>query len=931
MKLRTQLYIDTSENILEDEPNYELVEFFDFEQIEITETIKNIQEFDVVFTDYTKEFVVPASKNNNKIFQHYYSTNLINSFDARIKRRARIFINGVFFKQGFVRLSSSKIKNGYAYSYTLNFFGGLSGLSDVLGEDKLASLDFLSKFNHEFNLANVKSGLTKGLQYNGFEMEEYTNGSRDIVYPLISVQNRWFYDSQAATAPSEFQEGLSVNIYNDVSSSPSASFGINYKQLKPAIKISNVFQAIEERYESINFKPDCFLYSSRLDELYLLLHNRKGSLSQGEGDAEPETNTLTVYSANGSSDFNLNNLDERVLPIITFSEFRLTREVRDVTNLTFNVNITTPSSGDFRYTMQILDGNNVLASKESTSQTDSLSTSLESQSYKRWDDIRFQVTSSGSVAEYTVSMDVSDRFESRTIAQSLNGDDWTFIDSNDQSFPTIDTTQSFTQNVELFRQIPDMTILDFMTGVFKMFNLVADVDEDGLINVVPLNEYYLSGVDRDITDYVDSYNYDVERLQLYGNINFKYSEPKTFGIVNHNEQTQDEYGDLSFDVTENGQNNNFVFDKSTYEVKVPFEKLYFDRLSDEFNGNITPIVNGWLVNEDQEPIVPKAVLFFNINSSVNTSLYKFGLLDDGTYLTSYNRPSNFNSDESLSINFNAENTELGTGLNSNSLFEIYYKSYISNIFNKQSRNLKMEARFPLSFLFEYNLSDRLLINGSPYFINEVTTNLNTGKSQLDLISAYSIDLEDFVDTTPPADVVGLSLESGGVDRIRVMWNPNSETDLAGYKVYVYEVLYATIGTQTSYGITGLTAATSYDIKITAYDEAGNESLLSSATELTVTTGTASDNTPPTQPKNLIPTIIGSTGFSITWDESTDDVAVTGYTVYLDGIAEPTTTNNSYTFSGLTANTKYDVYVEAFDAAGNTSIQSETLTVKTIVI
>ena len=49
MRLKTQLYIDTSDNTIDEEAKYELVDFFDFESIEITETIKNIQEFDLVF------------------------------------------------------------------------------------------------------------------------------------------------------------------------------------------------------------------------------------------------------------------------------------------------------------------------------------------------------------------------------------------------------------------------------------------------------------------------------------------------------------------------------------------------------------------------------------------------------------------------------------------------------------------------------------------------------------------------------------------------------------------------------------------------------------------------------------------------------------------------------------------------------------------
>ena len=165
MKLKCQLYIDVGTDPTSDTPNYQLVEFFDFESIEITSSIKTIQEVDKVFTDYSREFVIPASNSNNKIFQHFYNTNLTDGFDARIKRRARIFLNGVFFKQGYVRLQSSQVKDGYAYSYTLGFFGALSGLEDVIGEDELSDLTYLKRYNHDYGADQVFNGLTSGLQY----------------------------------------------------------------------------------------------------------------------------------------------------------------------------------------------------------------------------------------------------------------------------------------------------------------------------------------------------------------------------------------------------------------------------------------------------------------------------------------------------------------------------------------------------------------------------------------------------------------------------------------------------------------------------------------------------------------------------------------------------------------------------------------------
>ena len=258
--------------------------------------------------------------------------------------------------------------------------------------------------------------------------------------------------------------------------------------------------------------------------------------------------------------------------------------------------------------------------------------------------------------------------------------------------------------------------------------------------------------------------------------------------------------------------------------------------------------------------------------------------------------------------------------------------------NKESRNIKIEGRLPLSFLFEYSLADRLLINGSPFIINEVTTNLNTGKSQLDLITAFEIDLEEFVDVTPPANVAGLTVEGTSPTTISVIWNGNIETDLAGYKVYYKEtadstyILYSTLGTQTNVKLIGLDQSTSYDIKITAYDEAGNESDLVSATSVTTSTGAVTDVQAPSIPQNLRSTIIGSNAFSVAWDASTDNVAVTAYEVYLDNVLQsPDATDTSYTFTTLVPDTEYEVRVLAKDAAGNESAKSTPLTVRTIII
>lgn len=64
--------------------------------------------------------------------------------------------------------------------------------------------------------------------------------------------------------------------------------------------------------------------------------------------------------------------------------------------------------------------------------------------------------------------------------------------------------------------------------------------------------------------------------------------------------------------------------------------------------------------------------------------------------------------------------------------------------------------------------------------------------------------------------------------------------------------------------------------------------------------------------------------SLAWNASTDNVGVTGYTVYMDGNVKTTVSSTSATISGLNPSTTYNFYVVAKDAAGNSSSNSSTV-------
>ena len=90
-----------------------------------------------------------------------------------------------------------------------------------------------------------------------------------------------------------------------------------------------------------------------------------------------------------------------------------------------------------------------------------------------------------------------------------------------------------------------------------------------------------------------------------------------------------------------------------------------------------------------------------------------------------------------------------------------------------------------------------------------------------------------------------------------------------------------------------------------------------------------DNEKPSIPTNLASSDITKNSFLLTWKASTDNVAVTEYTIHIND-NKFTTTETKYSFAGLSTNTNYTVSVEAKDAAGNISDKSASSTVKTAI-
>ena len=62
--------------------NGELLDQYKDEAVSIVSSVLDVSDITKNTGDYSKTFTVPASKNNNKIFKHWYNASIDNGFDS---------------------------------------------------------------------------------------------------------------------------------------------------------------------------------------------------------------------------------------------------------------------------------------------------------------------------------------------------------------------------------------------------------------------------------------------------------------------------------------------------------------------------------------------------------------------------------------------------------------------------------------------------------------------------------------------------------------------------------------------------------------------------------------------------------------------------------------------------------------------------------
>ena len=159
----------------------------------------------------------------------------------------------------------------------------------------------------------------------------------------------------------------------------------------------------------------------------------------------------------------------------------------------------------------------------------------------------------------------------------------------------------------------------------------------------------------------------------------------------------------------------------------------------------------------------------------------------------------------------------------------------------------------------------------------------------------------------------------------IAWTPTHDNiGVAAYDVYRDGQLMQTINGPFTYSDLTLSPNTTYSYTIDAFDAQGNHSAPSDP--LSITTYAPPDTTPPSVPAGVQATGVADTQIRLTWQPSTDNVAVMGYEIYRgtspDNIAPfASVATPGFTDSSMAPLKTFYYQVDAYDTSGNHSARS----------
>jgi len=661
------------------------VDLFNDESIPLTRQLKDLMNLSTVWTDYTKDFQIPASETNNAIFANWFDENMVmGAWNPNLGKDGTIFIHGLPVFEGRVELIGCKFKDGLPQLYNIIFYGTTKKILDAWGETLMNEVDW-SDYNNIVDATTVVNSWNQTLF------------SGDILWPIADYNQQWRYSKMS---------GVNGNIYQ--------SRGVEVDDLRPAIRLRAMLTTV---FAQINLTlSGSFLTRPEMDDLYILPMQTAGPLydpeytSPGTLDSSVIGLSCTQWTAGALTKKPI------IFPTVTSNPsgnynpatgiYTANRTGNYEFTLTFNVTqpATTPRSIIFYF---MLNG-------------------------RADDDTGAYTTTTLQTSTYTRRLTAGDTVQ---IAYNCVGT-W----SANLDFDCTKAPQGINNNsVFIGDAMPQKPIKDFVNGVLQGFNCILVPTGETTIEIHNLQDWLATGTTRNWTRFIDVKDIQHDKIPIPRHISFTHQESTCLANAYYKQINKREFGSIKAMPL-------IDYPTDEFNVETPFHIICPQAMNEiNNNGQIvrkTELNIPVFMDQDAKPVQQDYTMFYyGGKQSVSDTWFFNGV-------TQYVMPlmTPYSEYPTLSTSYsNAFGLELSLRGNAptKTMYDMYWTEYLSRMYSTQSRVVKMTAILPVGEWLNLELNDTIAISSNYYKVQSIQYDMLTEQANLELVTYPDVEIMRF--------------------------------------------------------------------------------------------------------------------------------------------------------------------------------------------
>jgi hypothetical protein len=766
--------------------NQTLVDLGDELPISLNYAIADLTNPDKRNAAFSKTIKIPGTKTNNQVFGFIFDISKLvagvsssrYSFNPNKKADCLWLSDSLKIFKGYAQLLEVNEIDEQTVEYEICIYGTLASIFNEIEGLKLTDLDF-SEFDHLYTKAFQRETWATRIQKNGANYVNFAAGNptgEGYVYPLIDYGNR------------QIQTEFEV------------------KRLYPAIYVKQYLDKIFGR-AGFTYSSD-FFDSTFFKRLIIPFNGELVPLTQAEKDSRR-------FDAEFSADTTFNNIGPSFtdLPVLIFPN--------EISDPSFSYN---PATGEYTvikkgsYNFKANVDYSVVTNDGATltrrfdlfidlyDQSGVVVATVQDTHHNPSSDISGNMPLSLGIRE----LQVGQKIKLRVSFTSATSNDYDLIIHAGSSITNepVSTPIIEGDTMQVNSAIPkDVLMKDFFKSIITLFNLYVDIDPNNEKNLIiePLIDFYSGNTVVDWTSKLDlSKEISIRPVsQIEGkNYIFSYKEDKDYYNADYKSRWETIYGQKNIEI-----DNDFVKGQKKFEV------IFAPTPSVGNSSNSMAVPRIVKRNEDGtvSPITSVVrILYYGgvidaggtwkYISNINTSETPFpsALSPEYYYTLETEYPYAGHLDDpynpTLDLNWDVPNEiywgtagNIGLAYTNNNLFNKYYKQFIEEITDKDSKIVTAYFKLSAVDIFKLSFKNFIHVRGMNYRLNKV---LDYDPTTRDLDKTTKVELSKikqgipFTPSTVGVDGTGndlkkFSLLEGGLNEVRRITATNPQLIVEG--------------------------------------------------------------------------------------------------------------------------------------------------------